>query len=77
MKTKATLIAVLFSATGTIWANGGGGLSVESADESASNFVPSQVEVTEISIQDSSDQPDRSGLYDSAIITDYTFDTSA
>lgn len=50
MKTKATLIAVLLSATGTTFATG---LSIDSVDES--NITPTEVEITEIKVQGSLD----------------------
>lgn len=46
MKTKATLIAVLFAATGTTFASG---LSIDSVD--VSNIQPTKVEITEIQAQ--------------------------
>jgi len=46
MKTKATLIAVLFAATGTTFASG---LSIDSVD--VSNIKPTKVEITEINAQ--------------------------
>jgi len=50
MKTKATLIAVLFAATGTSWASG---LSIDSVD--VSNVQPTHVEITEINVQGPTD----------------------
>ncbi|MEM7401709.1 MAG: hypothetical protein AAF304_07150 [Pseudomonadota bacterium] len=46
MKTQATLIAVLFAATGTTFASG---LSIDSVD--VSNIQPTKVEITEIKTQ--------------------------
>ena len=46
MKTKATLIAVLFAATGTTFASG---LSIDSVD--VSDVQPTKVEITEIKPQ--------------------------
>ena len=46
MKTKATLLAVLLSATGTTLASG---LSIDSVD--VSNVTPTNVEITEINAQ--------------------------
>jgi len=46
MKTKATLLAVLLSATGTTFASG---LSIDSVD--VSNITPTSVEITEITTQ--------------------------
>lgn len=50
MKTKAILLAILLSATGTTWASG---LSIDSVD--VSNITPTQAEVTEIKVQGSID----------------------
>ena len=48
MKTKATLIAALFAATGTTFASGSG-LSINSVDVSA--VQPTKAEITEIKVQ--------------------------
>ena len=50
MKTKATLLTILLSATGTTWASG---LSIDSVD--VSNVTPTKVEITEIKAQGSLD----------------------
>ena len=50
MKTKATLIAVLFAATGSVYASG---LSIDSVD--VSNIEPTKVEITEIKVQGPTD----------------------
>jgi len=51
MKTKATLIAVLFAATGTSFASG---LSIDSVDESNIQAT-NNVEITEIKVQGPTD----------------------
>ena len=50
MKTKATLLTILLSATGSTWASG---LSIDSVD--VSNVTPTKVEITEIKAQGSLD----------------------
>jgi len=47
MKTKATLLAILLSATGTTWASGG--RDINNID--VNNVEPTEVEITELKAQ--------------------------
>ena len=49
MKTKTIVTAILLSATGIVFASGGGGLSIDTVD--VSNIKPTKAEVTEIKVQ--------------------------
>ena len=69
MKTKATLIAVLLSTTGVIWASDGG-LSVDSADKDTMDIALNQTKVTEIGSQDTSNR------FNPPIDADYTVDSN-
>lgn len=50
MKTKATLLAILLSATGVTWATG---VDINSVD--VSNIQPTKAEITEIKVQGPTD----------------------
>ena len=75
MKTKAIITAVLLTSTSMAWANGG--KSIDTVD--VNNVEPTQAEVTPIMPQGPVNQfsQESADQYDSVIVTDYTFDTSA